>query len=51
VAFPELRRRYLERTGADSSGIADTAFVAVNNHLQNQIMETSVHRGAGTGKS
>ena len=39
--FRSFEDAYLERTGADLSGIADTAFVAVNNYLQNQIMETA----------
>lgn len=39
--FRSFEDTYLERMGADLSGIADTAFLAVNNYLQNQIMETA----------
>ena len=39
--FRSFEDTYLDRTGADLSGIADTAFAAVNNYLQNQIMETA----------
>jgi hypothetical protein len=39
--FRSFESAYLERTGSDLSRIADTAFVAVNNYLQNQIMETA----------
>lgn len=39
--FRSFEGAYLERMGVDLSGIADTAFAAVNNYLQNQIMETA----------
>ncbi len=39
--FRSFEDAYLERMGADMSGIADTAFAAVNSYLQNQIMETA----------
>jgi len=39
--FRSFEDAYLERMGSDLSGIADTAFAAINNYLQNQIMETA----------
>jgi len=39
--FRSFEAAYLERMGVDLSGIADTAFAAVNSYLQNQIMETA----------